>query len=424
MTELLEVVDLRGLRVDGTRLLSRIERLRAIGATPEGGVQRVAFSAEDVAGRELTASFMAEAGLEVRVDPAGNLIGTRSGRSVDAPVLLMGSHIDTVPNGGALDGAYGVLGAIEVMHTIDDHGLRLHHPAAVVAFTNEEGALGTRGMWGSHAFVGGLLPADLAARDDNGTPVAELLAAVGGDVRRVAVAAWRPEQVAAYLELHVEQGPVLEHRGFQIGVVEAITGRLTVHLVVRGESNHAGTTPMELRKDALVAAARLILAIHGLGGDGGVVRVATVGYCSVEPNAWNVVPAVVTLRVDLRDVRREAIAAALTELRVIAARVALATDTAIEVSPEQVVEPVACARPLRELIEAAANRVGVSWLALPSGAGHDAQVIGAIAPIGMIFVPSRGGKSHVPAEATEPDHLVAGADVLLQTALDCDRTTG
>ena len=424
MSELLDAVELDSVRIDGERLLSRIDDLRMIGGTAGGGVTRLAFTPEDVKGRELVASFMVEAGLDVRVDTAGNLIGTRDGMDPARATLVMGSHIDTVPDGGALDGAYGVLGAIEVLHTLHERRIGLAHPVAVIAFANEEGALGTKGMWGSHAFIGGLEGDDLAATDDRGTTMAQLMAAVGGDLRRIGESAWRPDQLAAYLELHIEQGPVLEHLGVEIGVVEAITGRITVNVAVRGEGNHAGTTPMELRKDALVAAARMVLAVHGLAGEHGVVRVATVGCCTVEPGAWNVVPSAAQLRVDLRDVSTAAITAGLARLRAAAAEIEADTGATIELTTGHVVEPVACDGQLRELIDDAARRLGRSRHAMPSGAGHDAQLVGRIAPVGMIFVPSRDGKSHVPAEATEPGQLTAGADVLLHTVLAYDRTLG
>ncbi|OZM71148.1 Zn-dependent hydrolase [Amycolatopsis antarctica] len=419
------VAERRGLRIDGDRLLGRIDRLRQVGGTADGGVHRLAFTKEDVAGRELVRGFMREAGLEVHTDEAGNIIGSRPADSAPAaPTLLIGSHTDTVPDGGALDGAYGVLAGIEVLHTLHDHRVRLERPAAVVVFANEEGASGTRGMWGSHAFAGALEPGDLAMCDRAGTPIAELAARIGGDLDRVADAAWHPDRIAAFIELHIEQGPVLEHLDAEIGIVEAISGRLTVDVIVRGEANHAGTTPMELRRDALAGAAHLIVEVQRLAGADGVVRVATVGSIAIEPNAWNVVPGTARMRVDLRDVSVEAIEAGLDRLRRAAAEIGDRTGTVIEVRPDQLVDPVACHPRLQGLIAEAADRLGFRRFALPSGAGHDAQVIGRVAPAAMIFVPSIGGLSHVPAEDTAPWHLVAGADVLLQTVLGFDPGPG
>ena len=404
------------LRVNSERLLARIDTLGRVGATGDGGVSRRAFSSEDVLGRQLVTEYMTAAGLSVEVDAAGNLIGRLAG-SHDGPMLLLGSHIDTVPNGGRLDGAYGVLAAIEALHTLTESGHELPVPVGVVAFTNEEGTSGIPGMWGSLAFIGALGPEDLSASDENGTPVSHLLAAVGGDVDRVPAAAWRGEDIAAYLELHIEQGPVLEHHGTEIGVVEAITGRLTAEIVVTGQANHAGTTPMDLRRDALVAAAHMILAVRAVGGPGGPVRVATVGQCGVSPNAWNVVPGTARLRVDLRDVSSAAMLAGLRQLEHTAGEVGERTGTSITVTRQQLVEPVACDPVLQSMITEVAGRIGLSHAALPSGAGHDAQIIGRIAPVGMIFVPSHRGISHAPGESTAPAQLVSGANVLLQTVL-------
>jgi hydantoinase/carbamoylase family amidase len=408
------------LRVNGPRLLGALERLRSIGATARGGVSRLAFTPEDVAGRQLAAQLMVQAGLSPRVDPAANLIGTRRGRLDGAPMLLVGSHLDTVIDGGAYDGAYGVVAAIEVAHTLHDHGMRLTHPIGAVAFTNEEGAFGTKAMWGSHALVGALNPDDLVATDSRGTPVTELLTTVGGNAARVGEAAWPPGSVAAYLELHVEQGPVLERLGVPIGVVEAFTGRVNVELLVEGASNHAGTTPMAYRRDALVAASHLVLAVRDLAAEEALVRVATTGTCTVSPGIWNVIPGMVRLGAELRD-DDAAIDRALARLGQAASQIARTTDTIITIQPTHRTRQVACDPRLRALVAQSAEQLDLRHVSLPSGAGHDAQIIGQITPIGMIFVPSRGGVSHAPGEWTAPEHLVAGANVLLATLLASDQ---
>lgn len=410
----------RTLRIAGDRLLAAIRDLGAIGATADGGVTRLAFTDEDLRGRKLVHDLMVGAGLQTRIDSAANIIGYRPGQRQDLPVLMLGSHIDTVPNGGALDGAYGVLAAVEVARALDEHGTLLSHPLAVVAFNNEEGAFGTRGMWGAHAMVGALDETDLAAADDRGRPVADLLTEMGGDPGRLDQAVWAADEVAAYFELHIEQGPVLESRNVRIGVVEAITGRSTLDVTVRGKASHAGTTPMELRQDALVAAAQVILAVRGLAGRNGPVRVATVGSLSLAPNAWNVVPGIVTMQVDLRDVSESAMRQAAARLRGEILEIAMRTGTAIDVAGQNSVPAVSCDLGLRDVIAAASESLNLSHLTLPSGAGHDAQVIGRIAPIGMIFVPSRGGISHAPEEHSAGDDLIAGANVLLQSVLGYD----
>jgi hydantoinase/carbamoylase family amidase len=407
-------------RVDRARLLSRIAALRRIGATQSGGVTRLAFTPEYRAGRELTAGYLAAAGTSPAIDPAGNLIAVLPGRDPHRPALVLGSHLDTVPEGGHLDGGYGVLAAVEVVQRLVELEVRLDHPVAVVAFNDEEGAFGTPGMLGSHAFAGSLGAHVPAGHDDRGRLVADLIAAADGDASRLPEAAWSAGQIAGYLELHVEQGPVLERLGRVVGVVTTITGRTSLDVVVRGEANHAGTTPMEFRRDALVAASRMVLAVRELA-DRGAVRVATVGSCSVQPNAWNVVPGLVRLRVDLRDVSGEALERAAGELARKVGEIAGACGVVVDVAPVQPVAPVPCDPRLQRLIIDAAERLGHAPHLLPSGAGHDAQVVAALAPIGMIFVPSRAGVSHSPAEHTDPDQLAAGADVLLQTVLDFDR---
>lgn len=410
----------RPAKVDGPRLLHHLDRLRAVGATPDGGVTRPAFSREDVRARDLVAGFMRSAGLRVRVDPAANLIGTLPGRRPGLGALVLGSHLDTVPGGGALDGAYGVVAAVEVAHTLAEARVVPDHTLHVVAFSNEEGACGTPAMFGSRAVVGRVDETELAGPAGDGRLLADLLDAAGGDSTRVEQARWSPGSVASYLELHVEQGPALERAGLRIGVVEGITGRLTAEVTVRGEANHGGTTPMDARRDAMVAAAQVVLAVQRMAGQPGLVRVATVGECSVRPGAWNVVPGEARLVVDLRDLSVEAIESALTRLRLDTARIAGRTGTSIEVSPLQFVRPAPCDGRLCRLVEEAADGLGLTSRTMPSGAGHDAQWIAEIAPMGMIFVPSRGGVSHAPHEWTDPADLVNGADVLLGSVVARD----
>jgi N-carbamoyl-L-amino-acid hydrolase len=429
MTELvgrgLELAVEPALRVDGVRLLAHIDALSAIGATGDGGVTRPSFTAEDRQARTLVLRFMAEAGLCTEVDTAGNLIGRLPGENPAAPTLLIGSHVDSVPAGGALDGAYGVLAAIEVARTLAEHGEPLPLPVAVVAFTNEEGGPGTPTMFGSHALAGLVGPDDTAAytADTGGSrPFGDALAAVGGDLTRIGAAAWPTSAIAAYLELHIEQGPVLDHERIPIGVVTAITGRTSVDIHVHGTTNHAGTTPMSLRHDALAVAASLVLAIQAMAIDEQIVRVATVGRCVVEPNAWNVIPGEVLLRADFRDISTDAMLRAVRRIKRVAAELAAASGTTVTADISQVVAPTNCAPELRNLVASACDELGLDRLVMPSGAGHDAQVIGRIAPVGMIFVPSIAGISHAPEEATAPQDLVHGADVLLRTVLGYQRT--
>ena len=406
-------------RVDGDRLLQRLRALAAVGATPGRGVTRLAYSAEDVAARDLVAGWMRGAGLAAVVDPAGNLVGTRPGTEPALGRLATGSHLDTVVQAGPLDGAYGAVAAVEVAAALHAAGVHLRHELAVVGFSNEEGARGTPGMVGSAAIAG--RPHELSIVDDEGWTLANRIASAGGQPGRLADAAWPP--LAGFLELHVEQGPVLEQAGVSVGVVTAVTARLTLDVVVRGRTQHAGTTPMEARQDAAVAAARMVLAVRDLA-EAGAVRVATAGRVEVSPGVRNVVPGGALVGVDLRDVDDAALDRAVELLRRDAVEVAAATGTRVDLTVRSRVPGVPTDPALAGCVASAADRLGLSRLALPSGAGHDAQVIAALGPVAMAFVPSIGGVSHAADEATADADLVAGADVLLHALVDADRVLG
>jgi N-carbamoyl-L-amino-acid hydrolase len=277
-------------------------------------------------------------------------------------------------------------------------------------------------MWGSRALTGALSAADVASDDLVGIPMAEMLLAAGWDTERIGEAAWSPGSVAAYLELHIEQGPVLHQLSIPIGVVEAITGRMNLDVLVEGTANHTATTPMADRHDALVAAARLILAVNRLAAEEGVVRAATVDTVSVRPNVGGVIPSEVHLGAEVCDADQD-IDGAVQWLSEAAARIARTTDTRIRITSGDRSRQVSCDPRLRQAIARSAERLGLRHISLPSGASHDAQMMARIAPIGMIFVPSREGASHTPDERTDPEHLIAGADVLLTTFLDLDRMT-
>jgi N-carbamoyl-L-amino-acid hydrolase len=382
-------------------------------------VTRLAYSPLDVAARELVADWMAGAGLRPTVDPAGNLIGRRPGTAGLPGALACGSHLDTVVEAGPLDGAYGVVAAVEVAAALAAAGVALRHDLAVVAFSNEEGARGTPGMVGSLAITGQLTAAQVVDFDDEGVSLGQRLRAVGGDPERIAEAAWPAGSLAGFLELHIEQGPVLDTAGVPIAAVSGITGRVTVDLTVTGAANHAGTTPMADRRDAAHAAALLILAVRELAGETGV-RVATTGTLTLEPGVRNVVAGRARIGVDLRDMADARIATALDRLRAAADRIGRSTGTTVEVRPRSAVPPVPADPRLLACVRAAADERGLARLELPSGAGHDAQVMAALGPVGMVFTPSIGGVSHAPGEATVPAHLVAGAEVLCAALVRAD----
>jgi len=409
---------LRGLRVDGARLLALLDELATIGADPAGGLSRLGFGPADNAARRHLAGVAAAAGLASRVDEAGNVFVFRRGRAfpADRPILLLGSHLDTVRRGGSLDGAYGVVAAVEVLRTLDENGIELRNEPVAVAFANEEGALFPQPFWGSMAMTGALREPG-AATDRNGTSIRAALAEAGGDLDRIEAARWPAGRLAAFLELHVEQGPVLAEAGIPIGVVTAVVGRTILDVTVSGSQNHAGTTPMDRRADALAAAAELVLAVEELARYRQECAVATVGALRAEPGQTNVVPGRVELTVELRDADPARLRAGEAELLKafdeLAGRRGVGVDSNVTLRSS----PVQTSAHLREAVQDAAAALDLACRPLPSGAGHDAQIMAGLAPSGMIFVPSTGGVSHAPEEHTDPRLLVSGADTLLQTAL-------
>ena len=399
----------------------RLEELARIGATASGGVTREAWSPEDLAARDVVAGWMTEAGLDVTVDAAANLVGRQPGRT--GRWLATGSHLDTVIEAGPYDGAYGVVAAVEVAAALTTSDL--DHGIIVAAFANEEGARGTAGMTGSHACAGRLDDAALAQADDDGATVAERIRAAGGDPEgtAIAAAAWHPLAVDAFIELHVEQGPVLAAAGVPVGIVTGVTGRQVLDLIIVGAANHAGTTPMDQRADALAAAAEVVLTVEELPGKG-LLRVATTGHVVVRPNVRNVIAGQVSLGVDLRDQDTARLDATMAEVDTLLAAIAARRNVTIDITWGQRIMPVAADPAIVAAARTAASTLDLASLDLPSGAGHDAQILGAAGlPFGMVFVPSVAGVSHSPLERTEPEHLVAGAQVLLAALVELDRST-
>jgi beta-ureidopropionase / N-carbamoyl-L-amino-acid hydrolase len=407
--------------VNAKRLEDLLTSLSRFGANPEGGVSRLGFSAEDQAARAWLMERMREAGLEVRVDAAANIRGRRPGRDPSAPTLLFGSHIDSVPKGGNFDGDVGSLGALEVMLALRDEGAVTRHPLEMVVWSNEEGVHYGKGLFGSRAATRGPDPGELDEKDEQGVALSEWLRRYGQDPARIADARLDPRSVAAYLELHIEQGGILHRRGLQIGVVEGIVGIDRFHVTVQGFANHAGTTPMDQRQDALVAAARLVQAVREEVMARPGRQVGNVGWLQVQPGAPNVVPGRVRLPIELRDLRRETIDDMAARIRTRAQAIAREGGVTIGMERYSTDEPALTDPALQDLIERQAREAGYSTLRLPSGAGHDAQSLGrAGVPIGMIFVPSIDGISHSPRERSEWADCARGAEVLYRTlrALD------
>ena len=407
--------------VNARRLNATLEALGKIGETPEG-MQRIAFSPADVDGRRYVTDLMAQAGLQVRMDAAGNIIGRRDGSDRNAPAIALGSHVDTVPSGGKYDGALGVLAAIEAARTLNDHGITTRHPVEVLVFTNEEGTTFNRWLLGSRAMAGTWDEDDLKATDAQGAGLAEYLPRIGADFGRAEEAARRKGDLHAYLELHIEQGPVLHRAGIPLGVVSGITGRSVFQIIAKGMANHAGTTPMDARRDALLAAARLTLAVNTIVAEEETCRVGTVGTVAVRPTgAVNVIPGEVELGVEFRDINMESLDHAERRLNEVARDIASATDT--EVLVNRLERGLSCpiGGDVQRVVAKAARDLGLESAVIPSGAGHDAQAIANITRAGMIFVPSVDGISHSREEYTAPQDCVNGANVLLNAMLDLDR---
>lgn len=404
------------LRVNGDRLNRSIAQLAEIGKLPRGGVSRVAFTKEDLLARQLVQSWMVEAGMTVRIDPAGNMIGRYAGQREGAGALATGSHIDTVPVAGRYDGTLGVLAGIEVVRVLQENQIKLAHPLEVVVFTDEECS-----VIGCKAMAGNVRNNPEYYHRNDGTPIQACLELIGGDWSNIAAAQRRMGEITAFVELHVEQGGVLESTGTQIGVVEGIVGQYRHLVTITGRPNHAGTTPMHLRKDALVAASQVVLAVNKLGVEVPGEQVATVGYFNVSPNAVNIVPGKVELKIDLRDLSQEHLDDLVSKLKQEFVAIAAATGTEIEMTELLHVLPTLSAPSIMDTIVQFCDQLGLSYTHLPSRAGHDAQEIGRFTDMGMIFVPSRAGISHAEDEYTAPEQCIQGADVLLQTFLQLDR---
>jgi beta-ureidopropionase / N-carbamoyl-L-amino-acid hydrolase len=404
-----------GPDVDGKRLLADLEALAAVGDTGDGGNCRLALTDDDAGGRELVVGWMRALGLDVRVDRIGNVVATRAGTDDGLDPVMTGSHIDTVRTGGRYDGALGVLAGLEVVRALDDAGIRTRRPLTVAFFTDEEGSRFAPDMLGSLVYAGGM------PLEDALETVAIDGAILGDELERIGWAGDAPvpgPAPHAYVELHIEQGPLLEEQGVTIGAVTGVQGISWQELTLTGQSNHAGTTPMRLRRDAGYAAAEVAVAVRRLAADLGGHQVATVGRIDLHPNLVNVVAARATLTVDLRNTDEAVLATAERGLRARVDEIAAAEGVTASWRSLARFAPVAFAEDMVSLVERAAGDRGHTVMRLPSGAGHDAQMLARMCPTGMVFVPSRGGVSHNPAEFTEPEDLAAGCQVLADVLVE------
>jgi N-carbamoyl-L-amino-acid hydrolase len=404
------------VRVNGQRIGDHLTALSKFGANPQGGVSRVAYSDADLQGRSYVIGLMKAAGLDVHIDGAGNIVGARAGSDSTLKPLLVGSHIDSVPMGGNYDGDVGSMSAIEVAQVLNEKKIVLRHPLEVVIFQNEEG-----GTIGSQALGEGLTRAQLDLVSHSGKTNREGVRFLGGDPDQLTAARRKPGSIAGYFELHIEQGGRLEQEKIDIGVVEGIVGILHSDVTIEGFANHAGTTPMDQRHDALLTAARFIEKVNQVVTSTPGGQVGTVGWIKAEPGAYNVVPGRVTLGLEVRDLDEQKFVGLFNRIRNEADALGKMNQTRFSFTAPIITHPALTDNGMKKMIEETARSLGFSTKSMPSGAGHDAQEIAHIGPVGMIFVPSIGGISHAPKEFSRPQDIENGANVLLQAVLAFDK---
>jgi N-carbamoyl-L-amino-acid hydrolase len=413
-----------GSSINAERLRDRLEALslhgRPAGSGFEAGVSRVAYSDADVAGRTYVMGLMREAGLEPRIDPAGNIFANRPGTDASLKSILFGSHIDSVPQGGNFDGDLGSLSAIEVLAVLRERRHTTRHPLEIVVWAHEEGVAFGRGLAGSRIVAGDLAPGDLS-QTWNGLRRDDAIRRIGGAPERLADATREKGSIHCYLELHIEQGANLHRQSVPVGIVQGIVAIDRYDAIVRGFANHAGTTPMADRQDALIAASQLALAVREIVTREPGRQVGTVGHLEVSPNAPNVIPGEVKMSIELRDLSPARLQNLAQAIRARAGQIASETRTTIEIGLTSHTPPADADTGVQDAIAAAADRLALASMRLPSGAGHDAQMMARLGPMGMIFVPSIDGISHSPRERTSWQDCTRGADMLLQTVLAMDR---
>lgn len=421
-----EVAKASGARANPTRIGEMLEAIARIGADPEGGISRLGFTPAEREAHALVGGWLRELGLSVRQDAIGNTIAERPGQEAGAPALGMGSHLDSVPHGGAFDGIVGVVGAVEAVRLLVEENVETRHPVRVVLFAAEEGARFGEPCIGSKAVVGALDGHDPSRmRDAKGISLAQAMASVGLDPARIPETHWDPRDWTAFLELHIEQARVLELEEQPVGLVDVVSGSTRLRVTLQGRADHSGGTPMSMRSDALAVAAEVVLAAEALANDPRHRGTrATVGRLDVHPNSITTIPGRVTFTVDVRDVdsdrQRQATAEIVQRARYACERRGVRMEVEVIADTSPAVLPMW----LREMTSAACRDLGVEYRVMTSGAGHDSQVINRIIPAAMIFVPSRDGLSHVPEEWTSAADIARGVDVLYHSLLRLDRFLG
>ncbi len=403
--------------VNQNRLEKRIYDLAKFGLQENGETERVAFSDADLAAQKWVMNTLTNLGLEVYIDFAGNIIGLRQGKDNSLKPISFGSHIDRVPNGGNYDGCVGSMASLEVLEVLNENNIKTKHPLEVIIFSNEEG-----GVMGSRAIAGHLGKSALGVANSTGYTMGEGIMRLGGDTTRIAEVARKKGEIAAFLELHIEQGGILEKENIHIGIVEGIVGLKWWEVEFKGFANHAGTTPMNARQDALLAAAKFIVAVNEITNSFEGAQVGTVGKIKAEPGAPNVIPGKVVTSLEIRDLSSAVIEKLYQAIKTKGAEIAKASGVQIAFrSLDTTAEPAIMTTSIQKEINNAAKKLGLSTKKMPSGAGHDAQDMALIAPTGMIFVPSQGGISHSPKEFTSAKDMANGANVLLHAILALDK---
>lgn len=405
------------ITVNAQRMESRLADLSKFGKDSTGKGYRVAYTKGDQQGRAWFITLMKQAGLEVTIDYAGNIIGKRKGRNAALQPIAFGSHIDMVPDGGNYDGCVGSIGALEMIEVLNENKIVTDHPLQVIIFSNEEG-----GTIGSMAMAGHVTAEGLKQVSQSGLTMADGIKAIGGNPDSIQLSIVKKGAIKAFLELHIEQGGILDKEQLQIGVVEGIVGIIHWEVTVSGFANHAGTTPMNMRQDALLASAKLIVAVNEVINSYKGRQVGTIGKIAAMPGAYNVIPGKVVMGLEIRDLSYDKIWMLFHDVEKQAAAIAAASGTTIAFQHQaNESKPALTDKIIQQHIAASAKALGFTTKTMQSGAGHDSQEIALIAPVGMIFIPSISGISHSPKEFSKTTDIANGANVLLQTILQLDK---
>jgi len=416
LSNILNFIDKKNItRINSKRLNKNLKKLQFFGKNKDGGIDRLAFSNADRDARKYVTSLMKDVGLNVSIDTAANIVGRMNGKESQLKPIMIGSHIDSVIGGGNYDGQVGSLGAIEVVKTINENNIQLRHPIEVVIFSNEEG-----GKTGSRAMANLVEDFELNIVTDSGHTIGEGLSLNGGDPNKLEDASRDSNSIAGYLELHIEQGEVLDRKKIDIGIVEGIVGIKRWNVLVKGKTNHAGTTPMHNRSDSLVAASSFIQNVYSIAKTIVGTHVATVGRIKANPGAPNVIPGETTLSLEIRDLKMDKIDMVFDEFQKKSKEISLSYNVDFQFKQFYVSEAAPTDQDFRSLIDSSAKDLGLKTYRMPSGAGHDAQSIAKLAPVGMIFIPSINGISHSPKEFSTPIQITNGVNVLFHSLLSLD----